>query len=63
MRFNTYGNYVDDYVPAGTGGMDYPYRVHFGPDGDLYVTAIPATQILRFGSESEAIFTVSLSLP
>jgi len=56
------GTYFDDYVPAGSGGMDYPYRVHFGPDGDVYVTAHPSTSVLRFGTESEALFTVSNSI-
>src|SRR5262249_1210780 len=37
LRFNAGGTYVDDYVPAGSGGMVNPYRMTFGPDGDLYV--------------------------
>src|SRR5262249_25896281 len=31
--------------------------------GDLYVTATGNNQILRFGTESEAMFTVSLATP
>jgi DNA-binding beta-propeller fold protein YncE len=67
-RFNTSGTYVDDYVPAGSGGMVSPYRMTFGPDGDLYVstgnpftTTASSNEILRFGTESEAVFTVSAS--
>ena len=67
MRFTASGTYVDDYVPAGSGGMTNPNRMAFGPDGDLYMTAPGNTpgnsQILRFGTESEAVFTVSLSTP
>jgi sugar lactone lactonase YvrE len=59
-RFNTSGTYVDDYVPAGGGGMVSPCRMTFGPDGDLYVSDA-SNEILRFGTESEAIFTVSTS--
>jgi DNA-binding beta-propeller fold protein YncE len=67
-RFNTSGTYVDDYVPAGSGGMVSPYRMAFGPDGDLYVstgnpftTTASSNEILRFGTEAEAVFTVSAS--
>jgi streptogramin lyase len=64
MRFNSSGTYVDDYVPAGSGGMAGPVRLAFGPDGDLYVTAggpkpIYNHQILRFGTENEALFTIT----
>jgi DNA-binding beta-propeller fold protein YncE len=69
-RFNTGGTYVDDYVPAGSGGMVSPYRMAFGPDGDLYVstgnpftTTASSNKILRFGTESEAVFTVTVSTP
>jgi hypothetical protein len=69
-RFNTSGTYVDDYVPAGSGDMVSPYRMAFGLDGDLYVstgnpftTTASSNKILRFGAESEAIFTVSVSTP
>jgi hypothetical protein len=41
--------------------MDNPNRLDFGPDGDLYVTALGSSHILRFGTEPEALFTVSLS--
>ncbi len=61
LRFDSNGNFVDDFVPAGSGGMDDPYRIEFGPDGDLYVSALGCSKILRFGSESEAVFTASLS--
>ncbi len=35
------------------------HRLAFGPDGDLYVAALSPTQILRFGTENEEIFTVT----
>jgi sugar lactone lactonase YvrE len=61
VRFNASGTYVDDFVPAGSGGMDNPYRMTFGPDGDLYVSALRTSHILRFGTQSEAVFTVTLA--
>jgi glucose/arabinose dehydrogenase len=64
LRFNSSGTYIDDYVPAGSGGMVFPLRLAFGSDGDLYVSALgtsqsPVSQILRFGTENEALFTVT----
>jgi sugar lactone lactonase YvrE len=59
MRFTPGGTYVDDYVPAGAGGMANIHRMAFGPDGDLYVAALSPTQIMRFGPENEAVFTVT----
>jgi hypothetical protein len=42
------------------------YRLAFGPDGDLYVPANGPTgpnEVMRFGTENEAIFTVTNSTP
>src|SRR5262249_50726176 len=52
------------YVPAGSGGLVNPLRMAFGPDGDLYVGANGTpqnviSQIMRFGPENEALFTVT----
>jgi sugar lactone lactonase YvrE len=67
QRFTASGIYVDDYVPAGSGGMVDGFRIEFGPEGDLYATSlrneVGCNQILRFGTESEALFTVSISTP
>jgi sugar lactone lactonase YvrE len=65
LRFTTGGTYVDDYVPAGSGGMtNNPTRMNFGPDGDLYVVGVYSNnQVYRFGTENEAVFAVSLSAP
>jgi DNA-binding beta-propeller fold protein YncE len=59
LRFTATGTYVDDYVPAGSGGMVRAVRLAFGPDGDLYVAPLTVSQIMRFGTEPEALFTVS----
>jgi hypothetical protein len=69
LRYTATGTYVDDYVPAGSGGMVSPYQMAFGPNGDLYVSGpgnqptlleYPAdAQIFDFGTEAEAVFTVT----
>jgi len=35
LRYNLNGIFVDDFVPAESGGISNPYRMDFGPDGDL----------------------------
>jgi sugar lactone lactonase YvrE len=67
LRYTATGTYVDDYVPAGSGGMVDPHQMAFGPNGDLYVSASGSNlqeygadgQIFDFGTESEAVFTVT----
>jgi sugar lactone lactonase YvrE len=61
MRFTENGTYVDDYVPAGSGGMSFGEAMTFGPTGDMYVVTNDNNQVLQFGTENEALFTVSLS--
>ena len=63
LRFSQSGEFIDDYVPAGAGGMDNTHRLAFGPDEDLYVVALGTGQILRFGPENEALVTVTISKP
>jgi hypothetical protein len=73
LRYTATGTYVDDYVPAGSGGMVDPNQMVFGPNGDLYVSAASSAQILLqypadsqifdFGTENEAIFTVTNTTP
>ena len=60
MRFTPAGAYVDDYVPAGTAGLDDPRSLRFH-NGDLYATVTGKSEIMRFGTENEAVFTVTLS--
>jgi DNA-binding beta-propeller fold protein YncE len=70
LRYTASGVYVDDYAPAGGLGMTALFaHMAFGPDGDLYVApgtnGGPATlsQIVRFGPENEALFTVTNTTP
>ena len=64
LRFTENGTYVDDYVPAGSGSLSDPHWMAFGPNGDLYVGGTGSDdQIHQFGTQNEALFTVSLSAP
>jgi sugar lactone lactonase YvrE len=62
-RFTESGTYVDDYVPLGSAGLSIWNWMNFGPNGDLYVDSSSSNQIYQFGTENEALFTVSLSAP
>jgi sugar lactone lactonase YvrE len=61
-EFTENGIYTSDYVPAGSGGMTGAGWMTFGPNGDLYVGS-GNHSILQFGTENEALFTVTLSAP
>lgn len=61
LRFTADGTYVDDYIPSGTIEMENPTSFAFGPDGDVYVTGLYFREVMRFGTESEIVFTVNLS--
>ena len=40
--------FIDDFVPAGSGGLDHSRDVLFGPDGLLYVSSNLTDEVLRF---------------
>jgi sugar lactone lactonase YvrE len=62
-RFTENGTYVDDYVPVGSAGLSVGPFMNFGPNGGLYVVSSSSNQIYQFGTENDALFTVSLSAP
>src|SRR5947209_1759905 len=38
LRYSaTTGDFIDAFVPAGSGGLEHPFALVFGPDGNLYV--------------------------
>ena len=42
------GAFIDFFVPAGSGGLDFPQALEFGPDGHLYVNSSFANKVLRY---------------
>jgi outer membrane protein assembly factor BamB len=42
------------FAPTGTGGMDSPEGVTFGPDGMLYVASANTNNVLRFNGVTGA---------
>jgi len=48
------GAYLGDFVASGTGGLEHPTAIGFGPDGHLYVGSGPNSQILRYDGATGA---------
>lgn len=42
------GAFIDEFVPAGSGGLSGTWGVTFGPDGNLYVASSDTDHILRY---------------
>ncbi len=70
LRYTESGTYVDDYVPAGSGGLSGAVSIAFAPNGDLLVAVktnsiqqMSPDQIMDFGTENEAVFTVTNTTP
>jgi sugar lactone lactonase YvrE len=54
------GAFIDAFVPAGSGGLDGPVDLAFGPDGNLYVSSLGNGQVLKYDS-SGAFIEVAVS--
>lgn len=52
------GDYKGVFVAAGSGGLDKPTDIDFGPDGDLYVVSRNTNNILRYDGETGAFLGV-----
>jgi DNA-binding beta-propeller fold protein YncE len=49
QRFNgTNGTFLDSFVPTGTGGLNLPIGLLFGPDANLYVASFNNKKVARF---------------
>ena len=49
LRYHgTTGEFIDEFVPALTAGLENPSGLTFGPDGHLYVGSTATDRVLRF---------------
>ena len=52
-RFNAEtGEFIDDFIAAGSGGLGKPQEIIFGPDGHIYVTGFNNSQIKKYDRDS-----------
>ncbi|HEX5036050.1 MAG TPA: Calx-beta domain-containing protein [bacterium] len=55
LRYNgTTGAFIGEFVVAGSGGLDGPDGMAFGPDGNLYVLDFEPDKIFRFDGSTGA---------
>ena len=55
------GAFIDEFVPAGSGGMNGPTGLEFGPDGHLYVCGVISDNVLRYDGQTGAFIDVFAS--
>ena len=48
------GSFLETFVASGSGGLDAPVDLAFGPDGHLYVTSFGGDAVLRYSGSTGA---------
>lgn len=46
------GDFIDTFIPAGSGGLEAPSSLAFGPDGNLYVSDYDNASVLRYNGRT-----------
>jgi hypothetical protein len=55
LRFDgTTGDYKDEFIPKGSGGLGKPYGIAVGPGGDVFVSSDSNSAVLRYDGKSGA---------
>lgn len=51
-RYDDNGNYIEDFILSGGGGITIPSGLAIGPDNNLYVSDGPSNRVLRFDGKT-----------
>src|SRR5262249_41395841 len=63
VRYNgTNGVFSDVFIPSGSGGLDRPYGLTFGPDSRLYVCSAGNNKVLRYDGTTGAFLGTFIDL-
>jgi hypothetical protein len=58
LEYNgTSGNFITAFVAAGSGGLNAPNGLVFGPNGDLFVSSHASNQVLEYNGTTGAFET------
>ncbi len=55
------GDFIDTFIPAGTGGLSTCVGLAFGPDGNLYASSWGNNSILKFNGTTGAFISIFAS--
>src|SRR5207245_5808362 len=55
------GDFLDNFVPTGSGGLSLPSGIAFGPDSNLYVNSYFSNEILRYDGTTGAFIDAFVS--
>ncbi|MEM7473566.1 MAG: DUF4347 domain-containing protein [Planctomycetota bacterium] len=61
LRFDTAGIFLDEFIGAGSGGLNSPGGLAFGADGNLYVASFSTDQVLRYDGTTGAFIDAFVS--
>src|SRR5262249_704904 len=54
LRYDPSGEFINAFVPSGSGGLSSPVDLAFGPDGNLYVSSYGNNEVLSYNGSTGA---------
>lgn len=60
VRYSNSGEFIEDFIPSGTGILDGPNRILEGPKGDFFVSSSNNNSILRYSATGQFLGNFAL---